>query len=111
MLTRDEILARTVGHEVVDLPGGGQVKVRALTRDEVLASQDEYEDDAAGRDSYIVATALVEPVMSVEDVQAWGSAGAAGDLVAITEKVAELSGLKQGAPKSGVPRTGKRRRR
>lgn len=111
MLTREEILARTKGQHVVDLPGGGQVTVRALSRDEVLASQDEFADDPAGRDSYIVATALVEPALSFDDVQQWGANGAAGDLVAITEAVAEISGLKQGAQKSRVPADRKRRRR
>lgn len=111
MLTREEILARTRGERIVELPDGGEVKVRALTRDEVLQADELAEDDKSARDDYIIATALVEPSMSVDDVRAWGAAGAAGDLVVITEAIAEVSGLKQGAPKSGVPAARRKRRR
>jgi hypothetical protein len=100
MLTRDEILARKLGKGVAKLPGGGEVAVRALTRDEVL--QAEGQKSSADRSNFIVSIGMTDPKLSLEDVAAWAATGEAGDLVAVSERIAELSGLKQGADKSGV---------
>lgn len=101
MLTREEILSRKTGKGKATLPDGSQVAVRALTRDEILASQEL--SSLAGKDNFIVATGLTDPQMSVEDVAVWAANGDAGDLVAVSDRIAELSGLKKGADKSGVP--------
>lgn len=100
MLTREEILARKVGRGTATLPDGSQVTVRGLTRDEVVQAGEQ--DGTAERDNYIVHRGLVDPVLSLDDVRAWGANGAAGDITTISERVAELSGLKEGADKSGV---------
>jgi hypothetical protein len=101
MLTRDQILARKTGKGTATLPDGSTVAVRALTRDEVLASQSM--ESLADRDNYIVATGMTNPKLSVEDVAAWAAEGDAGDLVEVTDAIARLSGLKKGADKSGLP--------
>lgn len=101
MLTRDEILARKTGRGKAVLPDGSEVEVRALTRDEVLDANG-YKTDAE-RDNFIVHTGLTNPKLSLEDVAAWAANSDAGDLVAVSERIAELSGLKKGADKSGVP--------
>lgn len=98
-LTRDQILARKIGKGKATLPDGSVVAVRALTRDEVLLAQDL---DLGDRDNLIVSMGMTDPKLSVEDVAAWAAGGAAGDLVAVSDAIAELSGLKQGAGKSSV---------
>ena len=100
-LTRAQILARKTGKGVATLPDGSTVAIRALTRDEVLESQDGL--SLSDRDNYLVATGMTDPKMSIEDVAAWAAGADAGDLVAVSDAIAELSGLKQGAGKSGVP--------
>lgn len=100
MLTREEILARKTGRGVATLPDGSQVGIRALTRDEVIVSQ-EIEGIAA-KDTYIIAAGMTDPKLSVEDVAAWAATADAGDLVTVSEAIATLSGLKQGADKSNV---------
>lgn len=100
MLTREEILARKVGRGVATLPDGSQVAVRGLTRDEVVQAGEQ--DSTAERDNYIVHKGMTDPVLSLEDVRAWGASGEAGDITSISERIAELSGLKAGADKSGV---------
>ena len=100
-LTRDQILARKTGKGVATLPDGTTVSVRALTRDEVLESQ--RRGDPAERDNFIVATGMTDPKLTEEEVAAWAAEADAGDLVAVTDRIAELSGLAQGAGKSGVP--------
>jgi hypothetical protein len=103
-LTREQILSRKTGHGTATLPDGSTVAVRALTRDEVLQSQ--LLDDIGDRDTFIIAMGMIDPKLSVEDVAAWAAAGEAGDLVAVSDRIGELSGLKQGAGKSGVPGSG-----
>lgn len=100
MLTRDEILARKTGKGTATLPDGSQVGIRALTRDEVLAAGEQ--GSTADSDTYIVAMGMTDPKLSVEDVAAWAASGVAGDLVAVSDAIAVLSGLKKGADKSGV---------
>lgn len=105
-LTRDQILARKVGKGEVTLADGATVEIRALTRDEVLAMQEL--DELADRDNFLVATGLVDPKLSVEDVAAWGASAPAGDISAISAGIAEISGLSEGAGKSRMARPRKR---
>lgn len=91
MLTRDQILARKTGRGTVTLSDGGTVAIRALTRDEALAVRDL--PSVADQDNFIIATGLVNPAMSVDDVAAWAANDAAGDLAAVSEGIAELSGM------------------
>lgn len=97
MLTREQILARKTGKGTATLPDGSTVAVRALTRDEVLESQELH--SLAERDNFIVATGMTNPKLSIEDVAAWAAGAAAGDLVAVSDRIAEISGLKPGADK------------
>lgn len=98
-LTREQILARKTGRGTATLPDGSTVAIRALTRDEVLAGQ---ELSLADRDNYIIATGMTDPQLSVEDVAAWAASGDAGDLVAVSDAIAVLSGLKEGAGKEAT---------
>ena len=102
MLTRDEILARKTGRGKATLPDGGEVGIRALTRDEVLEMQ-ESGRSLAERDNYLIAKGMTDPKLSEGDVAAWAAEADAGDLTAVSDAIAELSGLKKGADKSGVP--------
>lgn len=100
MLTREQILARKTGRGTATLPDGSEVGIRALTRDEVLEAQEQ--GSTADSDTYIVAKGMTDPKLSVEDVAVWAASGDAGDLVAVSDAIAVLSGLKKGADKSGV---------
>lgn len=104
MLTRAEILARKTGHGKATLPDGSEVAIRALTRDEVLEMQ--ALEKLGDKDNFIIATGMTNPAMTIEDVAAWAAAGDAGDLVAVSEAVAVLSGIREGAGKSRVAASG-----
>jgi hypothetical protein len=100
-LSRDQILARKTGKGTATLPDGSTVSIRALTRDEVLEAG-EGDKSNAERDNYIIAMGMTDPKLTVDEVAAWATEADAGDLVSVTEAIAELSGLKQGAGKSSV---------
>lgn len=103
-LTREQILSRKTGRGSATLPDGTTVGIRALTRAEILEVQDL--DSLGERDDHIVSMGMTDPVLTVAEVSAWAAGGDAGDLVAVTEAIAELSGLKQGAGKSSVAASG-----
>lgn len=107
-LTREAILARKLGHDVVELPdGSGTVEVRGLNRGEALrltAIEDHWE-----RDICLVSAGLVDPVMTPDDVRAWGEQDDTGTLEAVSRRIGELSRMVEGAGKSGVSRSRRRR--
>jgi hypothetical protein len=106
-LTRDQILARKLGHDVFELPdGSGTVTLRGLNRREAMTSaaiEDHYE-----RDAFLISAGMVDPAMSIDDVKAWGDADGTDTLEAVSRRIGELSGMVEGAGKSSV--SGPRRR-
>jgi hypothetical protein len=108
-LTREEILNRKVGRRTVTLPGGGEVVIRGLSHGEVSAGQEQHEVDVNARTCFYIATALVDPVLSFDDVLTWSQDGNAGDLTTISEAIQELSALTEGAGKSRNPSARRRR--
>lgn len=84
----------------------GVVVVRGLTRAEVLgikAMRAKGDIDVAAYEAHIVSLALVSPPMTVEEVQRWQAIDKAGGALGdVTDAITELSGLAEGAGKSGV---------
>lgn len=99
-LTREQILARKLGKGRATLPDGSTVAIRALTRDEVIQAQEA--ETVAEKDNLIISLGMTDPKLSVDDVAAWAAGGDAGDLVAVSNAIAAISGLEQGAGKSGM---------
>lgn len=104
-MDKSVLLARKAAQntEDVDLGGGIVVKVRGLSRAEVQSNKD---DEYAA-----IACALLDPVMTRDEVAEWLENAPIGDALAISEALQRLSGLDEGAQKSVVPRDGKRGRR
>lgn len=107
-LTREQILARKTGRGTATMPDGSTVAVRALTRDEILEMQDHK--TVADKDTFLIATGMTDPKLTFDEVAEWAAQGTAGDTVAVSEAIAELSGLGEGAGKSGIPSPRKRSR-
>lgn len=98
-LTRDEILARKTGRGTATLPDGSTVAIRALTQNEVLEMHSL--PTPAERNNFAVSLGMTDPALTVDEVADWAGAGDAGDLVAVIEAIQVLSGLVEGAGKSG----------
>ena len=86
----------------------GKVRVRGLSRGEVFAMQKSKADgglkDEGAWERRMVSVAMVAPKMTEDEVGDWQRTGTAGgDLESVTEKISELSGLSEGADKSGLP--------
>jgi hypothetical protein len=90
----------------------GVVIVRGLTRAETLklnGARDVGDLTVAEWDSIAVATAMLSPKMTAAEVEKWQAIDkAGGPLGDVTDAIARLSGLSQGADKSRVPGPGRR---
>jgi hypothetical protein len=85
----------------VDVPGVGTVRVRALSRADVLgmqAAKVEGEDGGAF-ERRMLALSLVEPALTEDEIGQWQRASKPGELEAVTAKVNELSSLDKAAAK------------
>lgn len=111
MLTRDQILARKMGHDFVQIGDDPDdvVQVRGLNREEAIALA--VLDEPVERDRFLIATGLVDPIMTLDDVAAWGKQDGGGPgsaLEKLSQRISELSSMVEGAGKSGVPRARRR---
>jgi hypothetical protein len=85
---------RGIGGEEVEIPGFGTIRVRGLTREEVLALQKVKGDpDAAELERRTLALCLVEPKLTEEEVGQWQKVSPAGELEIVSEVIQRLSGL------------------
>jgi hypothetical protein len=88
--------------DTVDL-GDFVVTIRALTTAQVNLVKDQ-EDELRNR--RIVSWSMVDPELTPAEAGEWMEIAPAGDIVKVIEAVTELSGLGEGAGKSGLPTTG-----
>ncbi|MFC0628542.1 hypothetical protein [Kribbella deserti] len=91
-----------------DVPvAGGKVRVRGLSRGEVLRMQADKESgrikDLGAWERRMISLAMVNPQLTEIQVADWQEASVAGALEELTRVISELSGLNDDADKSGVP--------
>jgi hypothetical protein len=105
MLTKEQLLAQRFGVREHVIAGVGTIKVRSLTRGESLEVVGK-ELDRGAAERYLLSKGLVEPALTEADVKVWQDSSPAGEIQDIAKLITELSGLSDGAPKSGVPGDG-----
>lgn len=90
----------------VALPGGAVVKIRGLTRAELLDASDGTESNTL-IEARMVAAGLVTPKMSLAQIQEWQrSAGSVTAFARVTNALRDLSGIGKGADKSDMDTAG-----
>ncbi|MEH1013048.1 hypothetical protein V6U90_08045 [Micromonospora sp. CPCC 206060] len=98
-VSKEALFAPRLPEDDVEIPGVGTVRVRGLSRAEVLKVQ---RLGKAERDAHMIALGMVDPPMPVTDVQRWAEASPAGEMEAVSRRIGELSGVLEGAQKSGL---------
>ena len=101
MIDKKALLARRLGEGDHEIEGVGTVRIRGLSRAEIL----ELQALAGGTlisDRRMVSLALVDPKLTEDEVKTWQENSAPGEIEALTVAIAELSGLGVGAAKSGL---------
>jgi hypothetical protein len=101
-VSKEDLLRQRFGVTDYEIAGVGTVQVRALTRGEALQVVG-VERDKRELEAQIVAWAVVEPKLTEAEVRTWMDNSPAGELQGLTQFITTLSGLSDGAPKSGVP--------
>jgi hypothetical protein len=81
----------------VDVPGVGTVRVRGLNRAEAMIVQGASGPEATER--RILALGMVDPPMTEAEVGQWQKASPGGEIEPVSTKIAELSGMLDGAAK------------
>ncbi len=71
MIDKDTLLSKTrvVEHSTVTIPGVGDVKVRGLTRAEVIQVQGA--EDMGDMERRTLVAGLVEPILTADEVAEW----------------------------------------
>lgn len=108
----ETLLSKRLSEAEVDIEGIGTVRVRALSRAEVLAvrkaTDDEHMDGprVLTLERKLLAAAMVDPVMTEAQVGEWQRIAPAGELQPVVRKIQELSGMLEDAAKAAYKSNG-----
>lgn len=101
----DDLVEEVDSTEDVDLGDGRTVKVRGLTRYELLLNAKGTEDGTL-IERRNLACCLVEPKLTQQQVEKWQKSSPPNVIGKVTDAIRRLSGLAEGARKSDVPADG-----
>lgn len=101
-MNKEELFIPDVDEEKVPLLRGGVVRIRSLSRLEVLHIRDTAFPTKAAYEQHVLALVMMDPVMTAEDVAQWQKNSKPKEIEHVMEEVVKVSGLGQGADKSDV---------
>lgn len=84
----------------VDVPGLGTVRVRGLSRHEVIHLQAVQAKGALVMEQVTVSLGMVDPQMTEAEVKQWQRVSVGGEMDAVTAAIGRLSGMFEGANKT-----------
>lgn len=93
------LLKLRLPEDVVDVPGVGAVRVRGLSRADVLALQQADTSAPGGFERKLLSLAMVDPELTEDEVGQWQAGAGPMELEAVTAKVSEMSGMGKAAAK------------
>jgi hypothetical protein len=104
----EDLTAGDLGEgEDITLPSGKRVRVRGLSRHALMANGKGTEDSELIERRNIVSC-LIKPKMTLAQVEAWQrNSLAGGDIRYLSEIMRDMSGLGEGADKSGLRTDGR----
>lgn len=102
-INKAELLASRLSQEDVELGEVGSVRIRSLSRAEVLKIKGK-EMPLEEMERLLVSAALVDPVLTEDEVSQWQASSGAGEIEAVTQAIVRLSGLEDSASKKAVKR-------
>ena len=100
MINRADLLKNRLDSDTIEIDGVGIIEVRALNRHE--AHQVQSANDTATSERLILRFGVVEPALTESEIVAWMAASPAGEIERVSNRIAELSGIGEGAGKSKV---------
>lgn len=100
IVDKEILFSLTVPEQKLELPGLGTIRVRGLSRVEMLLAG--KHDTVAEVERWMLHFGIVEPALTVKEVERWQRAAPSATFQPITMLIRELSGHGEGADKSGV---------
>jgi len=98
---KDALFTPRLAEQDVEIEGVGTLRIRALSRAEVLGLQNQ--DLSAPRmEQKLLALALVNPRLTEDEVKRWQRAASVGELEPVTDAVMAVSGMNKDAAKEAV---------
>jgi hypothetical protein len=94
------LLAKRLPEDDVEVPDVGVVRVRGLTRSEVLAAQEI--EGTADRECQMLACGMVDPALTVDEARQWQEASPAAEIEPVVTRIAELSGMVETSAKDAI---------
>lgn len=101
MIDRDALLKSRLAELVYEIPGVGDVRIRSLSGKET-AQIPGFKDDVAAGEEFVLVRAVVDPVLTPPDVQAWRDSAPYDEIAGVLTAIFELSGLGETALKDAV---------
>lgn len=89
-VNKELLLKSRLPEAEVDIPGVGTVRVRGLSRAEVLGMKDLPNGEAEQR---MVSAGLIDPELTADEVAEWQHVALVGEIDVIVTKIMDLSGL------------------
>ncbi len=84
--------------EDVEIPGKGSVRVRALTRAEMLSLGDNL--SVLEIERKMISMAMIDPVLTEAEVKAWQDSSPVNEMTTVVRKINALGGVGQGVDKT-----------
>lgn len=103
-VSKEQLLKPRLEEADVEIRGVGTVRVRALSRGEIFMMQTRTEGKGTDvKERLILSLGMIDPALTDSEIREWHGAAPAGELDPVVDKIRDLSGLAEGADKSGVP--------
>lgn len=90
-MDKEALLKPRLPETEVDIDGVGTIRVRALTREEAIQVGDLK--STLDRERRMLTMAMVQPAMTIQDVQQWQRISPAAELEKVTTVIARISGM------------------
>jgi hypothetical protein len=102
---KEALLRRRMPEADVELPGVGTIRVRGLTRAEVMAGK-QAGSDPATLERHMLVVGIVDPPLTADEVAQWYDSSPAGEIEPVSTRIAELSGLLEDSSKAAYKSAG-----
>lgn len=101
-MDKSQLISQSVPEGTVDIPGVGEIRIRGLSRYELLLAG--KIDDTLLMERKLLSMAMLDPKMTEKDVEAWQKASPAGQIAPVVAEVNRLSGVSRQAEKEAYKR-------
>lgn len=99
-INKDALLKARIEQDDVEIAGVGTVRIRGLSRDEVIAMRKATDNEhtldgprALVIERKMLALAMVDPVLTEDEVKQWQKNAPSGELEPLVAKLQELCGM------------------